>query len=312
MESFMDQLSAAFDNLAEKLNGWLNALITAIPNIVLALVVMVAAYFLSRLVKRYVEKVARRMSKNPTVTHLLTNLATFAFFLLTLFLVLGILNLEKPLNSLLAGAGVVGLAVGLALQEPLTNIFSGILLSVRDMYNVGDLITTNDYFGTIKEITLRTTILKQPTGEEVTIPNKLVLQNPLVNYTATPERMVVVECGISYGDDLEKVREIATSAITDHIEFDQQRGVQLFFTGFGSSSINFILRFWLAQSAQAVFLQARSEAIIALKKAFDASGITIPFPIRTLDFGIKGGEKLAEQKIEVLPYSQKGQEPENG
>ncbi len=299
----MDQLTAAFDNLADKLNGWLNALITAIPNLALALLVMVAGYFLSRFLKRYVEKGVRRMSSNPTVTNLLTNLATFAFFLLTLFLVLGILNLEKPLNSLLAGAGVVGLAVGLALQEPLTNIFSGILLSVRDMYNVGDLITTNDYFGTIKEITLRTTILKQPTGEEVTIPNKLVLQNPLVNYTATPERQVVLECGVSYGDDLEKVREVALEAIKGNLDFNQERGVELFFTEFGSSSINFILRFWLSQSSQGIFLNARSEAVIALKKAFDASDITIPFPIRTLDFGIKGGEKLAEQRLSVLPYN---------
>ncbi len=67
--------------------------------------------------------------------------------------------------------------------------------------------------------------------------------------------------------------------------------------GFADSSINFSLRIWLSSTEQPVFLEARSQAIMLLKKAFDENGITIPFPIRTLDFGIKGGERLFDSAL---------------
>ena len=79
----------------------------------------------------------------------------------------------------------------------------------------------------------------------------------------------------------------------------KDKGVQLHFEEFGNSSINFVVRFWVEYPDQPGFLEGRSEIIIAIKEAFDKNDITIPFPIRTLDFGIKGGEKLA-QNIQVL------------
>ena len=74
-------------------------------------------------------------------------------------------------------------------------------------------------------------------------------------------------------------------------------GVTLFFREFADSSINFELRIWISSPEQPVWLQGRSEAIMNIKKAYDAEGITIPFPIRTLDFGIKGGATLAEMPV---------------
>lgn len=122
----------------------------------------------------------------------------------------------------------------------------------------------------------------------------MVYNNPLTNYTSSGQRRVDLACGISYGDDLEKVEKVAINAIEQNTQIDNSRPVELLFTEFGNSSINFTLRFWLDQARQPDFMKARSEAIKALKKAFDRNDIVIPFPIRTLDFGIKGGEKLRE------------------
>ena len=99
-------------------------------------------------------------------------------------------------------------------------------------------------------------------------------------------------CGVSYGDDLQLVRDVALRAIEEAVDYNKEKPVELFYTEFGNSSINFTLRFWLNNTAQKAYLQAQSEAIMALKKAFDENDITIPFPIRTLDFGIKGSENL--------------------
>ncbi len=286
------QFNESWDNLVSKLEGWLDGIITNLPNIILAVLVMSVAFFLSTYIKKIAQKGLRKATKNDTVTGVLSNIATAAFMLLSLFLVLGILNLDKALTSLLAGAGVVGLAIGLALQDPMVNLFSGVLMSVRDYYSVGDLVATNGFEGKIKSINLRSTIIDLPDGQEVIIPNKDVLQNPLKNYSHTPRRRIEVNCGVAYNDDLEKVKDTVVNAIENNIEFIDSKPVALYFTEFGDSSINFTVHFWQRIVTHAEYKSARSKAIIAIKKALDKEGFTIPFPIRTLDFGVEGGVRI--------------------
>lgn len=288
----MNDFNASLEAFWNTLEGWLEGLIANLPNIILAVLVLVASIFLSRFVKKYAGKVVSRFSRNQTINGLLANIITSGFLIVMLFIVLGILGLDRALTSLLAGAGVVGLAVGLAVQEPLMNLFSGILMSTKSLYNVGDLIETNGYFGKIKKVNLRSTILEQLSGEEVLLPNKSIIQNPLTNYTVSGHRRLALSCGISYGEDLEKVRSVTLKAVEDNVDYDERFPVKFYYDGYGDSSINFIVRFWLADITQKGLLAAQSESVIAIKKAFDQNDIMIPFPIRTLDFGIKGGEKL--------------------
>lgn len=100
--------------------------------------------------------------------------------------------------------------------------------------------------------------------------------------------------GISYGEDLERVRDIAIEAVKNIPHINKEKDIDLAYLEFGDSSINFRIMIWVEFITQVEFLKSRSEAIIAIKKAFDKEDIMIPFPIRTLDFGIKGGEKLNE------------------
>ena len=97
--------------------------------------------------------------------------------------------------------------------------------------------------------------------------------------------------GVSYGDDLKKVKEVAIDAVKD-IPGRTDDEIKLYFTEFGDSSINFFVAVWVEYNSRANYLESQSEAIIAIKDAFDNNDITIPFPIRTLDFGIKGGQKI--------------------
>lgn len=287
------QIQQSLQKLLAKLNSWLDSLVLALPNLILATLVLVSSLYLARFLKKGVRKALRKTSGNPTVVSVVSNVAVAGFMIVVLFVALSILNLDDAFTALLGTAGVIGLAVGLALQDPLINLFSGILMSVRDKYSLGDLVETNGYFGTIQKINLRSTILRQATGQEVVIPNKEVIQNPLVNYTRSGERRVDLECGISYGEDLEEVQEVAVEAIRQAgIDLMKQKDIDFFYVGFGDSSINFIVRYWFNGTAQRDFLKARSLGVMALKKSFDRQGITIPFPIRTLDFGIVGGVRL--------------------
>lgn len=302
------QIQQALQKLIGKLESWLEGFVLALPNIVVALLVLILSYFLARLLKKGARKGLLKATGNRTVVGVLANVIVGAFMVLVLFIILSILNLDDAFTALLGTAGVVGLAVGLALQDPLVNLFSGVLMSVRDKYSIGDLVETNGFFGTIHQINLRSTIILTPSGQEVIIPNKDVIQNPLINFTRSGQRRVELDCGISYGDDLEEVRALAIETIKNSgIDLMEDKPVEVFYKEFGDSSINFVLRFWSATTRQADYYAARNQAIISLKKAFDEHGITIPFPIRTLDFGIVGGVRLDDlypsQRLSVVKNS---------
>jgi len=287
-----DQFSVSFKALINKLQGWLNEIVLSLPNIVLASIVLVTAIIASKYLKKLVRKGLLKTSANQTVIGVLTNIVVAIFMIIALFVVLNILNLSDAVTALLGTAGVIGLAVGLALQDPLTNLFSGVLMSVRDYYKIGDIIETNGYFGKIMKITLRSTIISSPQGETIIIPNKDVIQNPVKNFSHSGKRRIDINCGCAYGDDLEKVKEIGLKAIKDSNIADNDLPIEFFYTEFGDSSINFKLRYWQHVTAQKDFLNVQDLGIIALKKAFDKNNITIPFPITTLDFGVVGGVRV--------------------
>ena len=282
----------AYNLLVNKLTNWLDTAIEMLPNFALALLVLIIFYAIGKLIKKSVRQLLKNVTSNRTIVNLLESILGFIIVAIGVFIALSILQLDGAVTSLLAGAGVIGLALGFAFQDIASNFISGIILSIRHPFGIGDIIQSNDYFGTVEKLNLRNTIIKLPQGQIVYIPNKMIFENPLENFTKTGERRIDLACGISYGEDLEKVQKIVTEAISSLDKINKQRDVQFLFNEFGDSSINFEVRYWISYNRQFDYFSAQSEGIIALKKAFDKNDIMIPFPIRTLDFGIKGGEKL--------------------
>ena len=274
-----------------------------LPNLVIAALIVAVAVVIARLARRGMHGLLRRTSSYEQVNHLLSTIVYVVVLAVGTFIALGVIGADKAVTSLLAGAGIVGLAIGFAFQDLASNFIAGILLSIRRPFIEGDIIETADYFGTVVEVNLRSTRLRTFQGQIAIIPNAQVFQNPVENFS-TGERRVDLRCGVAYGDDLEKAREVAINALRGLDGVDPNRPVNLYYEEFGDSSVNFVLCYWLDFRKQPDFLAAQSEGIIAVKKAFDAHGITIPFPIRTLDFGVVGGERLDE----ILPQRFYGDE----
>lgn len=285
-------MNKAYELVVGKLETWVNTAIEMLPNFALALLVLIVFYVVGKMLRKFVRSLLERATTNKTVIDLAETVMSVLIIGIGVFFALSILNLDGTVTSLLAGAGIIGLALGFAFQDIAANFISGLLLSLRHPFGIGDIIQSNDYYGTVQKLNLRNTIIKTPQGQIVYIPNKVVYENPFTNYTKNYERRIDLECGISYGDDLEKVKRVATEAIQSIEKRDQNRDVEFYFKEFGGSSINFVVRFWVDFRTNPDFWAPQSEAIMRLKKAFDESDIMIPFPIRTLDFGIRGGEKL--------------------
>ncbi len=295
-EHFLD----SWQQLINKLLGVIDRIILLLPNIALCIIVAILGYFSIRWVSHRMEKLMQKQLSSSTMAHILSRVISFFLMTGVLFLILGILNLHQLLTSLLATAGVLGLAVGLALQWPLANAFGGIILSIRERYNIGDLVKTNDHIGIIKNVNLKSTVMWEPSGQVISIPNRLVLENPIVNYSTRGKRRVELECGISYAENLRHVKKVTLQAL-DGIPHLEEGSIDFFYTSFGDSSINFVVWFWIEQVDQLNYFKVQSEAIMAIREAFDEHDITIPFPIRTLDFGIKGGATLSDAMQEITP-----------
>lgn len=280
-----------------KLKAWAERGIELLPNLALAIVVLAVGYMAAKFVSKYSEKYISKFSGNETIGSFISKLFFIGIFVLACVLALSVMNLDKTISSILAGLGIVGLALGFAFQDTAANLMSGIYISFKQPFRLGDIIeTTNGHMGKVKDINLRITKLQLFNGPIVFVPNKFLFQDYFVNYTELGKRRFKLECGVSYGDDLEKVEKIAIEAIEGIPGRLESEDVTIHWTGFGDSSINFSVNVWMVYNHDhSNYIGVRNEAIKALKKAFDRNDITIPFPIRTLDFGIKGGQHLQEE-----------------
>ncbi|PQJ33131.1 mechanosensitive ion channel protein MscS [Nonlabens arenilitoris] len=271
--------------ILDQLESWYETLITNLPSMAVALIVLIVTYFISKWVSRGVQKLIQHKVNQVSVRKLIGKVAAAVVIVGGLFIALNVLDLNETVQAIIAGAGVSGLVIGLALQGTLSNTLSGVHLSFRKMVSVGDWVETNGYEGEIISIDLNKFIMREADNNTVIIPNKLIMENPMKNYGLTKTMRVIVHCGVGYESDLDHVREVAKQAILDN--FDQIKSkddVEFYYREFGDSSINFMLRFYYDIENGLQKLINTSEAIIVIKKAFDREGINIPFPIRTLQF----------------------------
>lgn len=206
----------------------------------------------------------------------------FAAYLVVVFGFVYALNtVNVPIAPLLGALGVIGLALALAFQDILENFVAGIGMQLRRPLRIGDEISTNEYEGTIIDITMRTVIVTTFDGERVYLPNSLVWKNPMVNATERATRRTTLTVGVAYGTDLDlakRVLERSAAAIEDVLAEPAPLAQVV---EFGESSIDFAVRYW-HRPQMATLWRVRDELARRIKRDLDAAGIQIPFPQRVV------------------------------
>lgn len=296
-DSLTTEMKEPVEQITGKVMSWWDAFIGMIPNMAVALVLFIIFLISAKLIQKVFLKLFRKSSQNRALENLFGTIVYYVVIGTGLFIILGVLQLDKAVTSLLAGVGVVGLALGFAFQDIAANFVSGIILAFRTPFQVGHIVQISNFMGTVTRTNLRVTVIKTFQGQEVYIPNKDVLQSPIENFSVLGQRRIDLGVGISYGDDLNKVQDLVIGTIKNLDGVIRHEDMIFTYNAFGDSSINFDIMFWIEYPDNPGYLRMRSKAIMAIKEAFDQNDITIPFPIRTLDFGIKGGEKLSAMKL---------------
>ncbi len=260
---------------------------------VLAAGVLLASILASIVVGRLVERLLRDYGP-VSIRHLFGRLVSLLIVTLGFFYALS--SVDVAVGPLLGGLGIIGIALAFALQDILANFAAGVMIQARRPIRIGDQIVTNEYEGQVEDVNFRVVRIRTFDGEEVYVPNSMVLQNPITNWTRTPTRRTSLVIGVAYDTDLALAQRRMVEALSgvDEIITDEHEVEALAFE-FAESSINFEVRFWHGATIIEMW-QARDAAAQALKRALDEAGITIPFPQRTLWFGPGNTDLMVQQR----------------
>ena len=297
--------------IEEKLGGWFDVVISHIPNFIVAVIIAIIFSFIARLAGKGMKKVLRRSLDSTQIADLMASIFKVIVLSVGVFIALDFMGLKSTVTSLLAGAGIVGLAIGFAFQDMTENLIAGIAMGIRKPFKAGDVIETDNVFGSVHSINLRNTLIESFYGQLILVPNKILFRNVLRNYSTLGVRRIEVPVGISYADDIEKASEVIVEKINQFDFVIRKDETAVYAEGFGDSSINLLVWFWIKYPGEPDFMTVRHKGVVAVKQALDAADISIPFPIRTLDFGIKGGEKLDAMISDKISQQSANKEGDN-
>lgn len=291
----MNAIKDGVAKLYDKLEGWAEASIKMLPNLIIALLIVIFFWILSKIIYNWALKMFKKTHINENIERLLASTAKILVICLGLVFALGVLDLQKTVFSLLAGVGVIGLALGFAFQDLASNFIAGIMLALRAPIKIGDVVKIKGTMGTVIDIRLRDTHVRNFDGQDIFIPNKDFTTNELTNYSSFGKRKIKIEVGVGYEDDQAKAVKVVLDALNSVPGILTDPAPDAYIESLGGSSVNLFGQVWYKYPGGNYF-QVRHDAINLVKKALVDQGFNIPFPIRTLEAGDSLKEILKRDK----------------
>ena len=265
---FLDSIAITFGELR------LSALTVLKALVVLGLMIA-GARVLSRLISG---RLAKNQDISPTTRVLTAKLLQIVLF--GLAIVIGLRAAGFDLTGLAVFSGAIGLGLGFGLQKVVSNLVSGVIILLDKSVKPGDVISLGDTFGWIEELGARYVSVVTRDGKEYLIPNEDLVTGQVVNWSHTNDFVRLdLTFGTSYDDDPHRVSAIAIEAVQKVRRVLSHKPPVCWITGFGDSSVDYVLRFWIDDAAGGL-TNVRGQVYLALWDAFKEHGITIPFPQR--------------------------------
>lgn len=238
-----------------------------------ALAIFLIGKFVIRLVVRALGKLMEKQEVDKTLETFICNLVRTTLMVVVIIAAIGAIGVET--TSFIAIFGAAGLAVGLALQGSLSNFASGVLIVLFRPYRVGDFIEAAGIAGSVEEVQILTTVLKTGDNKQIIVPNSQIMDSIITNYSANDTRRVDMVVGVSYGDDLDKVRKTLQELIAAEDRILDEPAPTIAVSALADSSVNFVVRPWVNSPD---YWGVTFDLTEAIKKRFDKEGISFPFP----------------------------------
>ncbi len=284
MKLDISQATTALQNMA---TGFLDRL----PAIVLGFVVFFLFFIAGRLTRRVANKITRHTQSRNNVGLIIGRLGQGTAVLIGLLVALVIAVPGFTVGQLFSILGVGSVAIGFAFRDILQNFLAGILILINQPFRIGDQIIADKLEGTVEEIQTRATFVRTYDGRRVVVPNSDLFTHTVTVNTAFETRRLEHIIGISYDDDIEKAIAVLEAVMRGAPSVMDTPEPDAFVVDFNDSSIDIQMFWWISSPFQKDVIYSRGEVLRQAKRALDEAGITIPFPIRTLDFGLARGQR---------------------
>ncbi len=286
---------SSYQAVAHTANDLLTGLIERTPYFVMALIVLAVFWLLSTVFKKTVHKILGSRSHHQNLVKVFQRVGGTLIIFIGLMVAMVIAVPGFTPSKLIGALGIGSVAIGFAFKDIFQNLLSGILLLISEPFLIGDQIISGDYEGTVEDIKIRATIIRTYDGRQVVIPNADLYTSVLTVNTAYKQRRLQVAVGIGYEDDIEAAKDQIIQALAKADTVSIKADPSVIATGFGGSSIDLMVRWFIDDGTQAHKVASIHQVIVEIKRALDAAGINIPFPIRTLDFSDPSVKQLAKQ-----------------
>ncbi len=257
----------------KKVEGWWVNFIKMLPNILLAAIVLVLFYFIGKLFRKLWFRIFHKISGKNTISGFLATLIYIFILFLGFFIALNILNLDNAVTSLLAGASIIGLAVGFAFQDLTANFISGAYIAFRKPFEVGDLIETNNFIGTVEEINLRSTTIRTFAGLHVLLPNREIFQKPIINYSRTPERKIELMFILPQNANLPDIKDKVLKKLSEIKYLLESRPPEFYYVSSEGNNVKAELSVWINNHQLPGFQTARDEVLLTVMNLLKEMGI---------------------------------------
>ncbi len=271
--------STVLDVIRSAVEAMATGFLVRVPLFVLAVLVLVLALIAIRFVMGLAARVLNRERIDHSVQRLIVILLRVGLVTAAILLALSIAGVQ--VGAALAAIGLAGLALAFALQNILENFVAGLLILMRKPFLRGEQIETNEHAGTVEDVDLRVTRIRDFDGELVMIPNADVFTHPIVNLTRFGKRRTRVIVSIDYRDDHDVAREVLLAAVREAPGVLAEPAPEVLVIELADSSVDFEVAYWSVPDMMSV--RATRDAVLrACKSAVETAGLTIPWPIRTL------------------------------
>jgi small-conductance mechanosensitive channel len=249
-------------------------------DVVSALLIIALTFWVASVIAALAERQIKRLTFGRVSTRNLIAQVTRIVIYVIAFLV-GLDALGLDLTALTVFSGALGIGIGFGLQKIASNFISGLILLAEQSIEDGDLVEMPDgTAGFVRRSGARYMLLETFDGKEILVPNEDLITGRVINWTLSNNRgRIEINVGVSYGSDLKKAQALMLEAATNHPSCIADPQPLCFLTTFGESSVDFQLLFWV-EDVTAGRREPQSEVMFAIVDAFDAAGITIPFPQR--------------------------------
>lgn len=287
-ESFNELISNTINSSADesdKISIILSAIgkkfVDMLPSIGFAVFVFVFGVIISKLIMHILKKFMHKANVDSAAEGFLLSIVKILLYIITLIISLSILNI--PMTSLIAVLSAAGLAVGLALQNSLSNLAGGFIILFSKPFKAGDYVETNSASGTVESVSILYTKILTNDNKTIYIPNGSIANSQLTNYSEKDKRRVDLEFGISYSDDLEQAKSIIRDIADKHkLVLDNPEPPFVRLGSQAEDSLQITVRLWTETEN---YWQVKFDMTELVNQAFAENNITIPF--RQLDVHIQ-------------------------